>query len=760
MRSMKKTRRILLVALLMAVCVALLPDELSAFQYDLSESATYVRRGFDRSWVNSLPADDGTWLALSPSPKGLFPLRVRELPLSGLPTRKFLSFKKCADEPFTFVTSFDIPDGKTIREKLLGLFLAQVGINWEVYLNGTLVQSEMHQAPDGTIVSGRNVRLQLVPLNPCLLREGKNVLAFRIVGDPTLPDTGFYRKGPYLVGEYQELEPLTQEIGSLVLLFIYLFLGAYHIFLYFNRRSAVFNLYYGFFTMGLFVYNIVRTRYVYPVVADTDILILLELVVLYTLVPLMGSFLESILWKRMTLFTKIYWGFSAALIAFTLGAPPSTEIDILRIWQATAAVPIFYYLALVVGRTYIANAKQMYAADGAMAGRMWASLGASLVKTVAGNLLIGCIIMAGCAAFDIIDAVFFSSTITLAKFGFFFFNIGIALVLANRFIYIHGKVESLNEDLERNLNDLREANRLIGISEEKYKLLVEGSNDIIFTLDEELNFITMNRAISIHLKYKPAEVLKMNFMDLVHESPSMTSFSKQIVREKLELFLKSREPLSFKVQMKAAYSAEPKEMQVRLEYILVDGKSEITGKAVSILEDSLINSFISESQKYAIGNFINIAEEMSYRMTRNLAAYIDRRDAGLVRIALFEVVLNAIEHGNLAIGFEEKTQAVTQGNYMEFLRERQSDPKSAGKRVKIEYSVNSERVVYIVTDEGAGFDHEAILRDDSDRANREMLSHGRGITMAKNIFDRVKYNERGNQVMLIKYFRKGPAGPS
>jgi len=311
---MKYKRRIISAVILLGGCFVLLPGDLFAFRYDLSTSTMHARRGFDPSWVNAVPADDGTWLAISPTPKGIFPLRVRELPFADLPARKFLSFKKYADENFTFVTSFDIPDGKVIREKLLGLFLAQVGVNWEVYLNGIPIRRETHLAPDGSIASGRNARLQLIPLNPFLLREGKNILAFRIVGDPTLPDTGFYRQGPYLVGEYQDLEPLTQEIDTLILIFIYLGLGFYHIFLYINRRSASFNLYYGLFSVGLFIYNIVRTRAVYPVVADTNILTTLELTVLYALVPLMGAFLETILWKRLTLFTKIYGGICAALI--------------------------------------------------------------------------------------------------------------------------------------------------------------------------------------------------------------------------------------------------------------------------------------------------------------------------------------------------------------------------------------------------------------------------------------------------------------
>jgi PAS domain S-box-containing protein len=747
-------QRLLQASLAVLILLAALPQELFAFTYDLSRSVIYARRGFSPDWVSELPRDDGSWLRKEPGDNGLFPLRIKDLAFKDLPQRGFFSFTRYKDENFTFVTSFEAPAGSRAEEKFPGLFLAQIGINWEIYLNGRLLHGEMHLRDDGSIRSGRNARLQLIPLNPNLIREGRNVLAFRIVGDPTLPDTGFYRNGPYRIGDYRALEPLTRETESLILLFIYLALGFYHIFLYVMRREARYNLFYGLFSVGLFIYNIVRTRAVYAVIPDTDLLTEMELLSLYTLIPIMGAFLELILKKKYGLFTKLYAVFSGALIALTLAAPATTDIDFLRIWQATAAVPLLYYLVFVVGHAYYVNVREMRAPGGPGEGRLFASLGRSLVGSVAGNLLIGCAIMVGCTAFDIIDAVYFSSTLSLAKYGFFFFIIGIALILANRFLYIHGRVESLNTDLERNIRELREANRLIGLSEEKYKLLVEGSSDIIFSLDENLNFLTVNRAVNVHLRYNPDQVLTMNLMDMIYESPADTAFTKQIVREKLEAFLKTRESLSFKVQMKTAYSSEPRDMQVRLGNIKVDGKNEIIGKATSILEDSLLNSFVSENQKYVIGNFITIAEEMSYRMTRNLSAFIDARDGKLLRIALFEVLINAIEHGNLAISFDEKTEAALKGNYIEFLAERQNNPRFAGKKVKIEYSVNSERVVYIVTDEGEGFDHAGIMSEDSGRANEEMLSHGRGITMAKNIFDRVKFNERGNQVMMIKYFRE------
>ena len=37
-------------------------------------------------------------------------------------------------------------------------------------------------------------------------------------------------------------------------------------------------------------------------------------------------------------------------------------------------------------------------------------------------------------------------------------------------------------------------------------------------------------------------------------------------------------------------------------------------------------------------------------------------------------------------------------------------------------------------------------------ANEQMLAHGRGIAMTINAFDEVVYNDKGNEVKLVKFF--------
>ena len=46
------------------------------------------------------------------------------------------------------------------------------------------------------------------------------------------------------------------------------------------------------------------------------------------------------------------------------------------------------------------------------------------------------------------------------------------------------------------------------------------------------------------------------------------------------------------------------------------------------------------------------------------------------------------------------------------------------------------------------------LADTLAQLDAELASHGRGIKMTESAFDLVRYNTRGNQVVLVKYFRE------
>lgn len=308
------------------------------------------------------------------------------------------------------------------------------------------------------------------------------------------------------------------------------------------------------------------------------------------------------------------------------------------------------------------------------------------------------------------------------------------------------------DNLNRSKHEIEEAHRLLSLSEEKYRLLVEGTSDIIFSLDENLNFITANYAIANELKLDPKKIGGLPFHELLYDNNMEPQITKLLVLEKLDEFIKNRKPVQFRAQFISSIITEPKEMNVQLEYVNIQGKDEILGKAYNMGDDSLMKYFEYEKQKYSIGNYLITADEITHRVTRNLKKFLEPWEIKMIQIALREIIINAIEHGNLDISFEEKSQALIEDRYFELLRERQFEPQNISKKVTIEYSVSSEKVMYIVADEGAGFNFENYLNEKAGNPNESYLSHGRGIMMTKNAFDEIIYSRKGNHVMLIKKF--------
>lgn len=56
-----------------------------------------------------------------------------------------------------------------------------------------------------------------------------------------------------------------------------------------------------------------------------------------------------------------------------------------------------------------------------------------------------------------------------------------------------------------------------------------------------------------------------------------------------------------------------------------------------------------------------------------------------------------------------------------------------------------------ITDQGRGFDHKKYMNESNESFNESFFQHGMRISLANHIFD-VKYNDKGNQVLCIKYF--------
>lgn len=367
------------------------------------------------------------------------------------------------------------------------------------------------------------------------------------------------------------------------------------------------------------------------------------------------------------------------------------------------------------------------------------------------SLLIGPFIGIIIAAYAGIDNIVYSYTGVYPDFvpdvSFSRFSVGISImiiffmsILVRRFI---DKVQ-----------DVEKSNKMLVISEGKYRFLVEETTDLVFSTDLDLNFTTANRSMLRQLKVSEQQIKTLTLYDILYIPPNDKGITLNILHDNIHEFLDSKKTLNFKAHFLAADSSEPKEYQVHLEYIDIDNKKEIIGKATGIAEDTLIRYFHSETQRYVIGNYLITTEEMSARMIRNLTRYLDSQQISLIRLALREMMINAIEHGNLGIDFEEKTTLTNNNNYLQIILSRQNDPQFKDRKVTIDSSIDPEKVIYRIHDEGRGFNYGDIIKRIENEMNKNAIAHGRGITIAKKVFDEVNYNEQGNEVTLIKKFRK------
>lgn len=121
-------------------------------------------------------------------------------------------------------------------------------------------------------------------------------------------------------------------------------------------------------------------------------------------------------------------------------------------------------------------------------------------------------------------------------------------------------------------------------------------------------------------------------------------------------------------------------------------------------------------------------------------------------LGLHELMLNAVEHGNLAISYAEKTELLRAGAWQAEIARRLSLPENAAKAASVRLERGPSALVLTIEDCGAGFDCARFLQFDPARASDP---HGRGIALSRMAsFDDVTYIGPGNKVIGTKDIRE------
>jgi two-component system, sensor histidine kinase LadS len=184
-----------------------------------------------------------------------------------------------------------------------------------------------------------------------------------------------------------------------------------------------------------------------------------------------------------------------------------------------------------------------------------------------------------------------------------------------------------------------------------------------------------------------------------------------------------------------------------VEYILVTG--------LTLLSDYLTNNFLqNESSSYSMENNLTLLYQLSYRITRNIESRMPKTDVYLMQMALQEVLINALEHGNLEIDFEKKTELKQKkGNYWDIITSQCTSENLHRRKIHVGYALHPDRVVYTIRDEGKGFDWKQYLSRDMESVHDGVTRgfHGMGLHLVRRVFD-ISFNEKGNVVTLVRQF--------
>lgn len=176
---------------------------------------------------------------------------------------------------------------------------------------------------------------------------------------------------------------------------------------------------------------------------------------------------------------------------------------------------------------------------------------------------------------------------------------------------------------------------------------------------------------------------------------------------------------------------------IRLLRILSQNKQFLFNRGMQQqMNTNETGSFICDNDPIDILFYCNLITSYLYNTNR-----INDEGRSGIQGALMELLLNAVEHGNCKISYDEKTAWLAEGkNMLDLIAAKSKAPDAAGKKVYISYEIANLRTRITVRDDGDGFDWRSRLAGEL-----EAGLHGMGIKLAESFVSAVSYNAKGNE---------------
>jgi len=234
-----------------------------------------------------------------------------------------------------------------------------------------------------------------------------------------------------------------EDILKGIFLGIYFFVALYHLLLFFRRRVDHYNLYFGLFALffGLLgIFYMASRDFIFG--HAVHLRLYTQHLLLYLSVAFLVLFTARFFTRSYTKFSIVYTGLSLLLWLVEIVSPYVVQDTTLMVFYAMVLPALVYILFVIIREILTKNPTH-----DSIRGKN---------REAAFYIFGGFVFLALAAINDILRDMEIIYSPKLADFAFLSLVIGIAGVLASRFVKIHNEVEELNVNLE---NKVRERTR-------------------------------------------------------------------------------------------------------------------------------------------------------------------------------------------------------------------------------------------------------------------------------------------------------------
>ena len=318
----------------------------------------------------------------------------------------------------------------TVPRRQCALRLGEISDRDQVFLNGKLIGETGTFGAKEPFAYDRT-RVYEIPIG--VLRPGVNVLLVQVQGYFEW-ELGIYRDRTEIGPSADIFRQFERENARQVyILMVYLSVGSYFLFLFVRRRTERENLFFALFALALVAYHFLRTQFKFELGFSFSSLKQFQYLNLFSLLPLFYYFLRAYHRLLPTFWTR-FWDrvMLAATAAYVALAAGLLFFDV-HVWESVnqSVVQLGFWPLYILSSFAIIVVKSWQKDRDA-----WIMLG-------------GAVVMFVCSVLDVLSSQGRINLPTTLSFAFLFFVLGMALILANRFVRMHEQVRLLNVDLGR-----------------------------------------------------------------------------------------------------------------------------------------------------------------------------------------------------------------------------------------------------------------------------------------------------------------------